>query len=125
MSGFVEGVGRSFLPGGMPDACASSEVDVMQHEQVTRSTGARPKPNPGRDVQLFLDAYGDALLHGDVEAIASMWHVPSLVLSGNSAIPVSSTEEIERFFTTAVRTYEARGIVATNPEIEEIQWLTS
>jgi ketosteroid isomerase-like protein len=91
-----------------------------EHSSVVRSRSS----SPGLEVQLFLDAYGDALTRGDVEAVASMWAVPALVLHHTQSIAVMSTDEIESFFAAAVAQYPARGIVATRPEIQEIQWQT-
>jgi hypothetical protein len=97
------------------------EVETLQRTQEHSSVG-RPRVSPGLEVQLFVDAYGDALTHGDTEALASMWGVPALVLHNAGAVAVLSVAEIETFFGEAIGQYTTRGIVATRPEIQEIQW---
>jgi hypothetical protein len=63
----------------------------------------------------FLEAYGSALGAGDLEGILSSWGIPSLVISDQGAIAVSSPEQVKEFFAHAVAWYHSQGWVETRP----------
>jgi hypothetical protein len=72
----------------------------------------------------FLEVLGRAISGGDVAAIARCWDVPALVLADEGVIAVSTSEEVERFFTQAQAWYRSQGLVATRPLLQQVQRLT-
>ena len=68
----------------------------------------------------FLEAYGRALGAGDLERIAGCWGFPSLVVSDQGAIAVSTPEQVKEFFAQAVAWYHSQGWVETRPR----EWRT-
>jgi hypothetical protein len=75
-------------------------------------------------VRESLERLGNALSTADLKVISGCWEVPALVVSDEGAIPVSSAEEIEKFFAQSIEWYRSRGQVAARPEIERFEALT-
>ena len=75
-------------------------------------------------IRRFLERYGQALRTGDLAEIVRCWEVPALVLADEGAVPVSASDEIERFFEQAVGEHHAQGLVATRPQLERAEILT-
>jgi len=75
-------------------------------------------------IQDFLDRFARALTSGDGAAIATMWNVPALVVSDQEVLPVSSTEQVAKFFGGAKQEYNARGVTGTRGEIVNLEWVT-
>jgi hypothetical protein len=75
-------------------------------------------------VRESLERLGNALSTRDLKVISGCWEVPALVVSDEGAIPVSSAEEIEKFFAQSIEWYRSRGLVAARPEIERFEALT-
>lgn len=76
------------------------------------------------EVIRFLEGDGHAISAGDLPSVAACWEVPALVLSDDTAIPVTAASEIERFFEKASASYRAQGLVATKPELERLEELS-
>jgi hypothetical protein len=74
-------------------------------------------------VRDFLERYGQALGAGDLEAVATCWEVPAMVLSDQGARPVLEIAEVEQFFAGAVEWYRSQGLVATRPQLLHVQAL--
>jgi ketosteroid isomerase-like protein len=89
----------------------------------TQSTENEARDRDGA-VQRFLERYAQALTAGDGKTIATMWEVPALVLHDQSALAVSTSEEVEKFFNAAVTQYRAQGIAATRADVTSIAWLS-
>ena len=74
-------------------------------------------------VRSFLERYGAALGAGDLPAVAACWEIPALVLSDQGAHPVAELAEVEQFFGGAVEWYRSQGLVATRPQLLNVQAL--
>jgi hypothetical protein len=75
-------------------------------------------------VEDFLDRLARALTSGDGATIARMWNVPALVVSDQEVLPVTSSEQVAKFFGGAKQEYNARGVTGTRGEILNLQWVT-
>ncbi len=64
-------------------------------------------------VDQFFERYAAALLARDEKAIAGMYAVPSLSLFPGNAIPVTSAEQTEQFFSSSWSQYDGVDEVAT------------
>ncbi|NLG51812.1 MAG: hypothetical protein GX552_17040 [Chloroflexi bacterium] len=69
----------------------------------------------------FLQRYGEALSAGDVPTIVSSWQIPAFVLSDQEAHAVTEAAQVEQFFTEAVASYRAQGLVSTIPELLQVE----
>jgi hypothetical protein len=76
------------------------------------------------DVTSFLKSHAAALSDGDLEAIASAWHTPSLVVDEQGSIAVSKAKQVVDFFRQAVAAYHESGIVAVRLESAEMTRLS-
>jgi hypothetical protein len=76
-------------------------------------------------VQEYLDRFAVAITSGDVSTIAALWETPAFVIDDRAAIPVSSIEEVEKFFAGAKDQYNAQGITKTNAEILDLDWVSN
>jgi ketosteroid isomerase-like protein len=84
----------------------------------------KPQPNAHHsEVHQLLSRYAQALVTGDVPAVARMWAVPSIVISGDGVHAVSTRDEIEAFFADAKAQYNQRGIFDTYPDIQTEDWI--
>ncbi len=72
------------------------------------------------DVTSFLKNYAKALSEGDVKAIATAWHTPSLVVSPGGVIAVSKSSEVEKFFKASIADYRKKGISGAKLEAANI-----
>ena len=82
---------------------------------------------PGRGdggIQDLLDRFARAITSGDGAAAAELWATPSLVVSDEQVMAVSSREEVARFFAGAREQYRARGITDTRADVLSIEQLT-
>src|SRR5687767_14774989 len=100
-----------------PIRCETGGVDMRVHHtpNVSSRTDAR------HEVQEFLDRFARALTAGDGKTIAKMWEVPAFVLSADTAMPIASIEEVEKFFSGAKAQYNERGIVNTRGDIVDCE----
>ena len=74
-------------------------------------------------VEQFLLEYGEALSAVDGARIATMWEIPSLVLSDQGSVPVTDAAQVDRFFTAAAGQYLEAGLSGVRAEhvaIEQI-----
>jgi hypothetical protein len=95
----------------------------MAEQQVGSGTHA----GAGHETEIvedFLDRLARALMSGDGSVIARMWNVPALVISDQEVLPVTSSEQVARFFGGAKQDYNARGVTGTRGEIESLSWVT-
>lgn len=76
------------------------------------------------EVQTLLDRMARAVTQGDGKAVASLWAVPALVLDDSEARAVGTLDEVKAFFGGAKEQYNAKGIVDTRAEIQELKWIT-
>jgi hypothetical protein len=72
----------------------------------------------------FLERMGHSLTSADIDTLAELWETPVFVLSDDGARVVESIADIMRYFGEAKARYHASGIVATQPDIMHIEWLT-
>ena len=76
------------------------------------------------DVTAFFDRYAEALIGGDLPAIAACYVVPGLVVGDAAAIPVAEPGEVEAAFAGAAEAYRAQGLVGIRPELRAVDPLT-
>lgn len=76
------------------------------------------------NVTAFLKRYAAALSEGDLKAISSAWHTPSLVVDQRGAIAVSKAKQVEAFFKQAVAAYHKSGIAAVKLETADVTRLS-
>jgi hypothetical protein len=76
------------------------------------------------DITSFLKSYAAALSDGDLKAISSAWHTPSLVVDQKGSIAVSKAKQVEDFFKHAVAAYHKSGIIAVKLESAEVTRLS-
>lgn len=104
---------------------------MAQHRTQTEKKSAKRPPAPPksdrhtaqREVQDTLDAIAAAVTSGDGAAVAALWETPAFILGPTMAETVTSTEELARFFASAKAQYNERGIVDTNAEILDEEWI--
>jgi hypothetical protein len=75
-------------------------------------------------LETFFAHYGEALITGDLPAIAGCYAVPALVLSHTGSVPIATREQIEAAFRGAAEGYEAQGLVATRPTLLGSEYIT-
>lgn len=75
-------------------------------------------------VQEFLDEMAAALTSGDGKAAAGLWDLPALLVSDEGVESVTTVKQIVKLFGGAKEQYNARGIVDTRGEIQDVEWLT-
>jgi ketosteroid isomerase-like protein len=80
-------------------------------------------PADRASVQDYLDRFATAMTSGDTKAVASLWGVPAFVIGKNEARVVESEAEVEQFFAGAKDMYNQRGIMDTQAEIQELDWI--
>ena len=77
-----------------------------------------------REIRKFLEALGNALTAGDLDALSKCWDVPAMLLSDQSSVVINSASQIRRSFSHAVHWYRSQGLVSTKPEIQKLEQLT-
>lgn len=75
-------------------------------------------------IERSLERIGEAISARDPAAVADCWEVPALVISDEGTIPVTDRAQIEGFFAQAIEAYNAQGLVATRPELQQAVALT-
>jgi ketosteroid isomerase-like protein len=81
-------------------------------------------PEDDLGVQEYLNAFKDALVAGDGEAIAEMWETPAFVLGQDMARVINAPEEVAEFFGGAREQYREIGIMDTRAEIVRLDEIT-
>ena len=76
------------------------------------------------NVKDMLEHYGAALSAGNLPVISNCWSVPALVLSDDGAMSVTSSGEIEAFFSQGIEYYRSQGLMSTRPELERVEMLS-
>jgi hypothetical protein len=76
------------------------------------------------DVQEFLHRFAWAITTGDGKAAATLWALPSLIISDTMVQTIMDRDELERMFGGAREQYNARGIHDTRGEIQRVEWLS-
>lgn len=69
------------------------------------------------ELKAFLKRYGEALITGDLSAIASCYAVPCLFLSDSVTTTVAARSEISDLFGGASEQYLSQGIMTAHPNI--------
>jgi len=104
-----------------------TQTSTHSATRTTRSTdtGSTGAPHSRAQVQAFLDRMAQALTLGDGPALASMWEVPALVLGDeDDGRAVTSSAQVEQFFSGAKERYNQRGITDTRADIQHLSWPT-
>lgn len=78
-------------------------------------------PDNNATISRFFEWYGKALSEGDLDGIVACWGIPAFVMSDRGIQPVGASEEVQAFFRQAIALYNAQGIAATRPEIQQIE----
>jgi hypothetical protein len=76
-------------------------------------------------VQHFLDDFAHALVAGDGKAITKLWEVPAYVIGDDGSMLVTSLDQVEQFYGQAKAQYNDRGITATHPDLQRVDWVTN
>jgi hypothetical protein len=76
------------------------------------------------EIRKFLEALGNALTAGDLDAVSKCWDIPAILLSDQGSVVINSAAQIRRSFSHAVQWYRSRGLVSTKPEIQKLEQLT-
>jgi hypothetical protein len=76
------------------------------------------------DISEMLARLGEALSSGNPSAVADCWAIPGLVLSDEGTRPVTSREEVERFFADAIAWYRSQGITSTKATLERVDHIS-
>jgi ketosteroid isomerase-like protein len=69
------------------------------------------------ELKAFLKRYGEALVTGDLTAIAACYAVPCLFLSDATSAAIAARSEIRELFKGAAGQYRAQGLVVAHPNI--------
>lgn len=69
------------------------------------------------ELKAFLNRYGEALVTGDLPAIAACYAVPCLFLSDSVTTAVAARSEIKDLFEDVAEQYLAQGFVEAHPNI--------
>lgn len=110
----------------MPQRPIRQEIASHPRSSIETQRAARGKQSR-RDkasVQGFLDRFGRAITSGDTGAIVALWETPAFVIDSTAARVVSSNSELEEFFAGSKDAYNARGIVGTRAEIQDLDWIS-
>jgi hypothetical protein len=73
------------------------------------------------EVQAFLEAYGRALLAGDVDAVVAAYGRPGLVVAGDAVVAVTERSDVEAAVRDLVERYRTSGLAAAEPAIEAFE----
>lgn len=71
-------------------------------------------------VQDWLEAFTDALIAGQDDAIADMWDMPAFALGQDVAYPITDKKQITDLLAEAREQYNARGVIDTRAEIVRV-----
>lgn len=77
-----------------------------------------------KEIHELFERFARAFTHGDTEAIAQIWGVPSLVMHEGTSRAVGSLGEVKQFFGDTPAQYNKQGVVDTRAEVERIDWAT-
>lgn len=75
-------------------------------------------------VQDFLEGFALALTEGAVDAIASMWELPAIVVADDYVEAVQDKSDIADLFEGAREHYNSAGVTDTRPEIVRLDEIT-
>jgi ketosteroid isomerase-like protein len=96
---------------------------MASHQLHTKPRGARIQRELHGELQDFLNQLAEAVTRGDGEAVAKLYEVPALVIGIDGVMPVTSLDEIAKFFGGAKEMYNARGITNTRADIVDEEWI--
>src|SRR5262245_45909834 len=77
-----------------------------------------------REIRKLLEALGNALTAGDLDAVSKCWDIPAILLADQGSVVISSASQIRRSFSHAVQWYRSQGVVSTKPEIQKLEQLS-
>jgi ketosteroid isomerase-like protein len=77
-----------------------------------------------QEIDAFLERYRQALLSGDLDAIAGCYVAPGLVLAEDASLPVPDEDAVKAAFTGAASRYQEAGIVDSKPSVISLTGLT-
>jgi hypothetical protein len=105
---------------------ARSSTNGDRSKKTARRSAAPSASSTARDqsVQDLLDRFARALTAGDGEACADVWETPAFVIGNGMARPVTSRDEVVKFFGSGKEQYAARGVVDTRAEVQELDWIS-
>lgn len=96
---------------------------MAQHRTHTEKKKSSDRHAAQREVQDLLDAIAAGVTSGDGAAVAALWETPAFILGPDMAMMIESRYELAHFFANAKEQYNARGIVDTNAEILDEEWI--
>lgn len=73
----------------------------------------------------FFDQYGTALTHGDLDAVASCYATPGLVVSDETSVAYASGGAVQAQLAGALQAYRDRGLVVARAVVRSADRLTA
>ncbi|GAA4788582.1 hypothetical protein GCM10023200_23910 [Actinomycetospora chlora] len=89
------------------------------------SAGSGPGAGTRRDVAAFLERYADALLRGDLEAIAACHVTPVLFVTEWDSTVLATSRQVVEGFRGVVEEHRRRGYVALSHRVETVSTAAS
>lgn len=89
----------------------------------TEQRGERAQRDLRGEIQDLLNTIARAITAGDGETVAKLYEVPAFVVGDMMAMPVTSTEEVAKFYGQGKEQYNQRGITDTRADIIDIEKL--
>lgn len=72
----------------------------------------------------FFFTLGEALSAGNLDIIKKYWAIPSYILSDRLTALMSSSEDLEKYYSAKKKEYTKRTISTARSEILRVQWMT-
>lgn len=72
----------------------------------------------------LMERLGQSLSSGKLEDAAACWQTPAFVLADAGATALADAAQLQQLFAQAAEGYRARGLVATRPEIQQLEELS-
>lgn len=76
------------------------------------------------DVIDFFISLGTAVTTGNYDVIGKCWALPSYVLSDQATRALTSSEDLEKYFSEIKQSFITEGVAGVKPEVLAEQWLT-
>lgn len=84
----------------------------------------KKKSRNDSDVIDFFISLGAAITAGNYEIIGKCWALPSYILSDHATRSLTSSDDLEKYFSEIKRSFITQGVAGVKPEILTEQWLT-
>jgi hypothetical protein len=97
---------------------------MKQQEEIY--LGTKESPVAGKEVWIrnFLGRFERAIAAGDAEVLARLCATPSLMISENFSMALTSHPQAKDFFSGALLNYTSHGATLGRPHISSLEWVT-